>query len=125
MEGGCGAFIKGGCGCLIAFAFLALLAVLAGGRAHIDLGGALCLFVIGGLIGLALLLIYNKGRSDATPSKVEPILSDVQIEEIEPHDDEGSLGPAEAIQCLECGYAISTDVDLCPKCGWSWKSSEK
>lgn len=57
-----GAFLKGGCGCLLAFAALALLASIAGGHAHIDLGGAICLFVFGGLVVLA---IYNKGRRDA------------------------------------------------------------
>ena len=46
------AFAKGGCGCLIAFAVFALIAVMLGGRARIDLGGAILLFVIGGVIGL-------------------------------------------------------------------------
>ncbi len=59
------AFVKGGFGCLLAFAALALLAVVAGGHAHIDLGGAICLFVVGGLVGLVVLAIYNKGRRDA------------------------------------------------------------
>ena len=59
------AFTKGGCGCLIAFAVLALLAVLIGGHAHIDIGGAILLFVIGGILGLIVLAIYNKGRRDA------------------------------------------------------------
>jgi len=59
------AFAKGGCGCLVAFAVLALLAVLIGGNAHIDIGGAILLFVIGGVIGLIVLAIYSKGRRDA------------------------------------------------------------
>lgn len=59
------AFTKGGCGCLVAFAVLALLAVMIGGTAHIDVGGAILLFVIGGVIGLIVLAIYNKGRRDA------------------------------------------------------------
>jgi hypothetical protein len=59
------AFLKGGAGCLIAFAVIALLAVLFGGTAHIDVGGAILLFVIGGLIGIVVLAIYNKGRRDA------------------------------------------------------------
>ena len=65
MSGKGGAFLKGGCGCLLAFAALALLAGIAGGHAHIDFGGAICLFVFGGLVGLAVLAIYNKGRRDA------------------------------------------------------------
>lgn len=52
---------------MLAFAVLALLAVVAGGRAHIDLCGAVCLFVIGGLVGLAVQAIYNKGQRDANP----------------------------------------------------------
>jgi hypothetical protein len=39
--------------------------VLLGGRAHIDHGGAIMLFVFGGLVGLIVLAIYNKGRRDA------------------------------------------------------------
>jgi hypothetical protein len=58
------AFIKGGCGCLIVFLVIAFLAVMAGGRAHADLGGLFCLFGVGGLIGLGVLAIYNKGKRD-------------------------------------------------------------
>ena len=58
------AFLKGGCGCLVLFAVLAGIAVLMGGAARIDLGGAIFLFVIGGLIGLVVLWIYNKGKRD-------------------------------------------------------------
>ena len=59
-----GAFAKGGCGCLIAFAAFALIAVVLGGNAHIDIGGAVLLFIIGGVIGLVALAIYNKGKRD-------------------------------------------------------------
>ena len=59
------AFAKGGCGCLIVFAVVALLAVLVGGNAHIDLGGAILLFAIGGVVGLVVLAIYNRGRRDS------------------------------------------------------------
>ena len=59
------AFAKGGCGCLLVFAALALLAVVAGGHTHIDLGGVVCLFVVGGLFGLVVLAIYNKGKREA------------------------------------------------------------
>jgi hypothetical protein len=58
------AFGKGGCGCLIAFAVLAVLALLMGGRVHIDPCGAACLFVAGGIIGLIVLAIYKKGQKD-------------------------------------------------------------
>jgi len=57
------AFVKGGCGCLVAFFVIGLFFVLIGGSMHIDIGGALMLFVIGGLIGLVVLAVYNKGKS--------------------------------------------------------------
>lgn len=62
------AFTQGGCGCLIAFGVGALLAVIMGGSVHIDPGGAILLFVMGGVIGLVVLSIhkrgYEKGRRD-------------------------------------------------------------
>jgi hypothetical protein len=59
------AFGKGGCGCMIAFAAVGFMALLFGGRVYIDLGGAIFLFVIGGIIGLVCLWIYNNGKRDA------------------------------------------------------------
>ena len=59
------AFAKGGCGCLLAFLLIGMLFVMVGGSMHIDAGGAILLFVIGGVIGLIVLAIYNKGRRDA------------------------------------------------------------
>ena len=56
------AFAKGGCGCLVAFLVIGLFFVLIGGHMHIDIGGAIMLFVIGGVIGLVVLFIYNKGK---------------------------------------------------------------
>lgn len=58
------AFVKGGMGCLVAFIVLAVLAVLVGGSAHIDAGGLILLLVIGGVIGLIVNWIYQKGRQD-------------------------------------------------------------
>lgn len=58
------AFLKGGCGCLLVFAVTALIAVLFGGRVHADLGGLVLLFLIGGVVGLVVLAIYNRGRRD-------------------------------------------------------------
>ena len=59
------AFVKGGCGCLLAFLAIGLIFVLLGGSIHINLGGALLLFVIGGIIGLVILAVYSKGQRDA------------------------------------------------------------
>ncbi len=59
------AFVKGGCGCIVAFLVIGLSCVLIGGSMHIDIFGAIMLFVIGGVIGLIVLAIYNKGKQDA------------------------------------------------------------
>jgi hypothetical protein len=55
------AFVKGAFGCLLAFLAIGLAFVLLGGHMHINLGGAICLFVVGGAIGLIVLAFYNKG----------------------------------------------------------------
>jgi hypothetical protein len=55
------AFLKGGCGCCVAFVLLALVAVALGGHAHLDCGGAVLLFVIGGVLGLIVNGIYRTG----------------------------------------------------------------
>ena len=66
MSNNSSAFLKGGVGCFLVFIVLALLALLAGGSVRLDLGGVLLLFIIGGLIGLAVNWIYQKGRKDAS-----------------------------------------------------------
>jgi hypothetical protein len=58
------AFLKGAGGCFGVFAILAVIAVAAGGSAYIDAGGVVLLFVIGGVIGLVVNAIYQKGRKD-------------------------------------------------------------
>lgn len=55
------AFVKGGCGCLAAFAAIGALALLAGGRVTVNCGGLAILFVIGGGIGLIGFAVYKKG----------------------------------------------------------------
>ena len=61
MNNKTGAIVKGGCGCLVAFLVIGLLCVLIGGSMRIDICGAICLFVFGGIIGLIVFAIYNKG----------------------------------------------------------------
>ncbi|MCL2347520.1 MAG: hypothetical protein FWC50_04585 [Planctomycetaceae bacterium] len=56
-----GAFFKGGCGCLLAFVAIAVLALLLGGTAHADPLGIVFLFLIGGGLGLLVRWIYIKG----------------------------------------------------------------
>ncbi len=58
-------FIKGGLGCLLGFLALGLSCVLIGGYMHIDIFGAILLFVIGGCIGLIIQAVYQRGRRDA------------------------------------------------------------
>ena len=50
----------------------ALIAVATGGEAYLDLGGVILLFVIGGVIGLIVYAIYERGRRDATMDSDEP-----------------------------------------------------
>ena len=59
------AFVKGGVGCLVVFVVLALLAVAVGGSAHLDLAGVVMLLVLGGVLGLIVNRIYQKGKRDA------------------------------------------------------------
>ncbi len=59
------AFLKGGAGCFVVFIVLGIFAVIFGGTVHLDAGGFIVLLVIGGLIGLAVNWIYQKGRRDA------------------------------------------------------------
>ena len=59
------AFAKGGIGCIAAFFVIGLLCVVVGGSMTIDLGGVIMLFIIGGIVGLGILSIYNKGKKDA------------------------------------------------------------
>lgn len=58
------AFIKGGIGCFIVFIVCAFLAVLLGGSAHIDFVGVILLLLIGGVLGLIVNWIYQKGKKD-------------------------------------------------------------
>lgn len=63
------AFLKGGCGCFVAFLVIGLFLVMIGGSMHIDIGGAIMLFVIGGIVGLVVLAIYKKGKNSNNAGK--------------------------------------------------------
>ena len=71
MENKGSSFLKGGAGCLGLFVVLALLSVLFGGSAHADFGGVLILFLIGGIVGLGVNWIYQKGKHDASDEDEE------------------------------------------------------
>jgi hypothetical protein len=64
MSQGSQAFVKGGCGCLLAFAALGAVALMAGGRVRINCGGVVLLFLVGGVIGLVALAVFGKRRRD-------------------------------------------------------------
>ncbi|HAI13718.1 MAG TPA: hypothetical protein DCM28_18575 [Phycisphaerales bacterium] len=57
-------FVLGGLGCLGSFLVFGLIMVLIGGYMHIDLCGAIALFLIGGFLALLVAWIYNKGKQD-------------------------------------------------------------
>lgn len=65
MENAGKAFVKGGAGCFVVFIVLGVIALIFGGTMHLDLFGAVMLFVIGGVIGLVVNWIYQKGRRDS------------------------------------------------------------
>jgi hypothetical protein len=66
MPGKGKAFLKGGIGCLVIFAILAIIVVAADGSAELNAGGAVVLLFLGGVIGLLINWIYQKGRRDAS-----------------------------------------------------------
>jgi len=66
------AFVKGGCGCLLVFFGLGLLAVLVGGRFRIGLGGLAFLFVLGGLGGLFFYALRRPAPQQAPPPEPRP-----------------------------------------------------
>ncbi len=65
------AFVTGGIGCLGAFLVIGLLFVLLGGTMYIDIGGAILLLLIGGVVGLIVNWIYQRGRRDASAGGVD------------------------------------------------------
>jgi hypothetical protein len=69
---GCVAFTKGGCGCLAAVFAGGLLLALVGGRFHIDLGGIILVFAVGGVIGLVFFSIYKKGYREGHAEGAAP-----------------------------------------------------
>jgi hypothetical protein len=58
-----GAFVKGGCGCVVGFLVFGILTVPLGAQMHINIGGVILLFIIGEILGLIYVAIYNQGRN--------------------------------------------------------------
>lgn len=86
------AFVKGGCGCLVGFIAIGLAATAIGGSMSITLGGAILLFLVGGVIGLVILSVYREGVREGQKT------SDVRL-------------------CPSCGRANSIHSHICPRCG--------
>ena len=56
---------------MAAFLLLAVFTLAIGGSVYLDLGGVVMLLVIGGVIGLIVNSIYQRGRRDAAPPPPE------------------------------------------------------
>lgn len=89
------AFVRGGCGCLLGTIVLGLFVALMGGRFRMDAGGALLLFLIGGVVGLIFLAGYNRGRR-AGPSPPPPIQA--------------------TWWCRACGCSNALEAKICQRC---------
>jgi hypothetical protein len=89
------AFTKGGCGCIIAFFAIGLLAVLAGGSLRIDAGGFVALFVVGGVAGLVAWAIFGNRKPPQEPLPAAP----------------------RPWVCLTCDASNAADARSCTTCG--------
>ena len=87
--------MRGGCGCILAFVVLGVIAVAAGGHAHADAGGLIIRFVLGGIAGL---LVYAV-RGGHLPKPVQ---------EVRP------TGPW---SCHSCGSVNKAELRGCHSCG--------
>lgn len=92
------AFVKGGCGCLLAFAAMAAVAVVFGGRARINCGGMAMLFIIGGIMGLLGYAVFRK----------EPPREDPRFSAAPPR------GPVWT--CVNCGTDNDRAAEHCRNC---------
>lgn len=59
------AFVKGGAGCLLVFLALGALALVFGGWVRLNPAGLVLLFLLGGVVGLVVNWIYQRGKRDA------------------------------------------------------------
>lgn len=98
-------FVKGGCGCIVAFFvggfFIILLA--GGGRVHADIGGLILLFVVGGLIALAVSAFRGKRKPD--PGAPPPPASGPWL-----CTHCGCTNPTGTVECGNCGRMRPTDA---------------
>jgi len=64
-----GRFITGGFWALCIVGALALVVLAFGGEVRVNVGGLIFLFCLGGIIGLVVCAIYDKGRRDASADR--------------------------------------------------------
>ena len=96
------AFVKGGCGCLLTFLAIGLIFVVLGGSMHINAGGAILLFVIGGVIGLVVLAVYSKGQRDAVDRAFAS-----REQRGHGHDQQGERTDVGGVICPHCGARVN------------------
>jgi len=111
------AFVKGGFGCLLVFLAIGLIFVFLGGNMHINAGGAILLFVIGGVIGLVILAVYRSGQRDAMDRELavrkqrERDAMDREFafrrqRDPDQHPEGGEVGKTE-VKCPHCGANVN------------------
>jgi hypothetical protein len=93
------AFVKGGCGCLLGFLGLGFLVLVLGGRVRMDLGGALLLFLIGGVSGLVFLAGYKKSLHSRQEQATFP-----------------APPPPATWWCRACGSSNPLEAKICQRC---------
>ena len=86
------AFVKGGCGCILFFLAAGVVVAITGGHARVDAGGLILLFLVGGVIGLAVFGLRASRRPRISPAR----------------------GPW---TCASCGAANVEGVQGCVACG--------
>ena len=111
MPGSGATFAKGGCGCLLIFLGLGFLAAITGGRVHLDLGGAIFLFIIGGFIALIYRGIFGKKEEEANYRMAD---EGGRAEYVVPPRQSGEA----TWNCSCCGNVNRSDDQVCLSCDW-------
>ena len=91
------AFVKGGCGCILFFLAAGVIVAVTGGHVRVDAGGLILLFLVGGVIGLAILGLRASRRPSPGGTGVRP-----------------ARGPW---TCASCGAANVEGLQGCVACG--------
>lgn len=111
MSGSGTTFAKGGCGCLLIFLGLGFLAAITGGRVHLDLGGAIFLFIIGGFIALIYRGIFGKKEEEADYRMPDEERRDEYVPPMR-------ASSGKTWNCSCCGNVNRDDDQVCLSCDW-------